>query len=193
MEQKSVLDLIVDIKELDEDIIEVEFLGQKIKVKGYIPIEEKYQLINWVIAQNRRNRNTQLLNRIDIDKKLDVAIVNFYTDYEFDIINKDVFNKTYDILNTENFFNIVINSIPKEEYEYITAILNKEIENDDKYHCAIAGALNALLEKFNEGMAGTKEALEQMATFDINKYQEVANIAEKMGKPVLAYEKKENK
>lgn len=193
MEQKSVLDLIVDIKELNEDIIEVEFLGQKIKVKGYIPIEEKYQLVNWVIAQNRRNQDTQLLNRIDIDKKLDVAIVNFYTDYEFDIINKDVFNKTYDILNTENFFNIVINSIPKEEYEYITAILNKEIENDDKYHCTIAGALNTLLEKFNEGMAGTKEALEQIATFDINKYQEVANIAEKMGKPVLAYEKKENK
>lgn len=193
MEQKSVLDLIVDIKELNEDIIEIEFLGQKIKVKGYIPIEEKYQLINWVIAQNRRNQDTQLLNRIDIDKKLDVAIVNFYTDYKFDIINKDVFNKTYDILNTENFFNIVINSIPKEEYEYITTILNKEIENDDKYHCTIAGALNALLEKFNEGMAGTKEALEQMATFDINKYQEVANIAEKMGKPVLAYEKKENK
>ena len=85
--KKTISNLTKDLKVVDE-ILTLEFTGEKIEVSGYLPIEKKYQLVNWVVSQSRRSNITNHLNRLDLEKKFDIALVNYYTDYKFDIVNK---------------------------------------------------------------------------------------------------------
>lgn len=178
--KKTVSNLTKDLKVIDE-ILTLEFNGEKIEVSGYLPIEKKYQLVNWVISQSRRNSVTNHLSRLDLEKKFDIALVNYYTDYKFDIVNKEEYNKAYDILNTNGFFDLVLTGIPEQEYNKLVKIMEEEISKDQVYHNSVAGSINKLLDKFNNNLESANKALETLKDFDIEKYGNVATIADKMG------------
>lgn len=178
--KKTISNLTKDLKVIDEILI-LEFNGEKIEVSSYLPIEKKYQLINWVISQTRRNSTTNFLNRLDLEKKFDIAIVNYYTNFKFDIVNKEEYNKAYDILNTNGFFDLVLTGIPADEYSKLLKIMEEEISKDQVYYTSIAGSVNKLLDKFNSNLDAANKALENLKEFDIEKYENVVSIANKMG------------
>lgn len=180
--KKSIVELIDDNLKFENEVINITWNNQEIEVKGYISIEEKRQLIQWVIAQNRRNSYTNFLNSLDIDKKFDIAIVNFYTNFKFDIVNKDYYNEVYEILNTNHFFDLIVSSIPEKEYEYLKCMLQEEIKKDFDFQCTMAGNINRLLDKFNSSLQNSDTIIEKLNNFDINKYTMVSNLATHLGK-----------
>lgn len=193
--KNSIFDLVngLDIK---QEEVSITFNGQEVKVKGYIPFEDKRRLIQFVINQNRRNKNTGMLSRYDIDKKLDIALVNYYTDYKFDnVADSDAINEAYDVLNAAGFFQNLVNTIPKEEYDYITEMLQYEIDNDNKFKLTMTGSINDLISKFGDGLGNLEQAMKELENFDEDKFKQVSDLAQRLGMKsnVIAFEQKDNK
>lgn len=193
--KNSIFDLVSNL-DIKQEEVTITFNNQNVKVKSYIPFEDKRRLIQFVINQNRRNKNTGILSRYDIDKKLDIALVNYYTDYKFDnIADSDAINEAYDILETQGFFQNLVNTIPKEEYDYITEMLQYEIDNDNKFKLTMAGSINDLISKFGDGLGNLEQAMKELENFDENKFKHVSDLAQRLGikSNVIAFEQKDDK
>ncbi len=193
--KNSIFDLVSNL-DIKQEEVTITFNNQNVKVKSYIPFEDKRRLIQFVINQNRRNKNTGMLSRYDIDKKLDIALVNYYTDYKFDnIADSDAINEAYDILETQGFFQNLVNTIPKEEYDYITEMLQYEIDNDNKFKLTMTGSINDLISKFGDGLGNLEQAMKELENFDENKFKHVSDLAQRLGikSNVIAFEQKDDK
>lgn len=193
--KNSIFDLVSNL-DIKQEEVTITFNNQNVKVKSYIPFEDKRRLIQFVINQNRRNKNTGMLSRYDIDKKLDIALVNYYTDYKFDnIADSDAINEAYDILETQGFFQNLVNTIPKEEYDYITEMLQYEIDNDNKFKLTMTGSINDLISKFGDGLGNLEQAMKELENFDEDKFKQVSDLAQRLGMKsnVIAFEQKDNK
>ena len=193
--KNSIFDLVSNL-DIKQEEVTITFNNQNVKVKSYIPFEDKRRLIQFVINQNRRNKNTGMLSRYDIDKKLDIALVNYYTDYKFDnIADSNAINEAYDILETQGFFQNLVNTIPKEEYDYITEMLQYEIDNDNKFKLTMTGSINDLISKFGDGLGNLEQAMKELENFDENKFKHVSDLAQRLGikSNVIAFEQKDDK
>lgn len=176
------VDVLINDLQVVDDIIEIKFNHQVIKVKGYLPMEEKRNLINWVISQNRRNVYTNLLDENDINKKFDIALINFYTDYDYGFDYKnDRYNEIYDILNSNNFFDIIAAAIPEQEYNYIKELLQHRVEQENKYCYTLGGSIKGILEQLSSSLDSTNNVLEKMNNFDLKDYDMVKELATKLG------------
>lgn len=176
------IDELLNNLEMKTEEIEIKFNGESIKVKGYLPHEEKRNLVNWVISQNRRNVYTNLLDEFDLNKKFDIALVNYYTDYEFGFDYKnDRYNEIYDILNSNQFFDIIIAAIPEEEYNNLKSCLERRIEEENKYCYTISGSIKKILDQLNFSLDSTNNVLEKMNNFDLKDYDMIKELASKLG------------
>lgn len=176
------IDELLNNLEIKTEEIEIKFNGESIKVKGYLPYEEKRNLVNWVISQNRRNVYTNLLDEFDLNKKFDIALVNYYTDYEFGFDYKnDRYNEIYDILNSNQFFDIIIAAIPEEEYNNLKSCLERRIEEENKYCYTISGSIKKILDQLNFSLDSTNNVLEKMNNFDLKDYDMIKELATKLG------------
>lgn len=193
--KNSVFDLVSNL-DIKQEEVTITFNNQNVKVKSYIPFEDKRRLIQFVINQNRRNKNTGMLSRYDIDKKLDIAFVNYYTDYKFDnIADSNAINEAYDILETQGFFQNLVNTIPKKEYDYIIEMLQYEIDNDNKFKLTMTGSIDDLISKFGDGLGNLEQAMKELENFDENKFKHVSDLAQRLGikSNVIAFEQKDDK
>lgn len=193
--KNSIFDLVSNL-DIKQEEVTITFNNQNVKVKSYIPFEDKRRLIQFVINQNRRNKNTGMLSRYDIDKKLDIALVNYYTDYKFDnVADSDAINEAYDILETQGFFQNLVNTIPKEEYDYIIEMLQYEIDNDNKFKLTMTGSIDDLISKFGDGLGNLEQAMKELENFDEDKFKQVSDLAQRLGMKsnVIAFEQKDDK
>lgn len=193
--KNSIFDLVSNL-DIKQEEVTITFNNQNVKVKSYIPFEDKRRLIQFVINQNRKNKNTGMLSRYDIDKKLDIALVNYYTDYKFDnIADSDAINEAYDILETQGFFQNLVNTIPKKEYDYIIEMLQYEIDNDNKFKLTMTGSIDDLISKFGDGLGNLEQAMKELENFDENKFKHVSDLAQRLGikSNVIAFEQKDDK
>lgn len=193
--KNSIFDLVSNL-DIKQEEVTITFNNQNVKVKSYIPFEDKRRLIQFIINQNRRNKNTGMLSRYDIDKKLDIALVNYYTDYKFDnIADSDAINEAYDILETQGFFQNLVNTIPKKEYDYIIEMLQYEIDNDNKFKLTMTGSIDDLISKFGDGLGNLEQAMKELENFDENKFKHVSDLAQRLGikSNVIAFEQKDDK
>lgn len=191
--KNTITDLLTGL-ELQEEKITINWNEQDIEVKGYLSMDKKREMINWVISQSRRGKAGNL-SVIDLEKKWDIAIVNYYTNFKFDIINKDYYNEVYDILNTNNFFDLIVTSIPAKEYSFISEKFKEEVDKDNEYQMTIAANIEKMFGSLKESISQSEEAFRRLEEFDISKFEQVKTLAEKMGMnnvvPMTTIEKKD--
>lgn len=191
--KNTITDLLTGL-ELQEEKITINWNEQDIEVKGYLSMDKKREMINWVISQSRRSKAGNL-SVIDLEKKWDIAIVNYYTNFKFDIINKDYYNEVYDILNTNNFFDLIVTSIPAKEYSFISEKFKEEVDKDNEYQMTIAANIEKMFGSLKESISQSEEAFRRLEEFDISKFEQVKTLAEKMGMnnvvPMTTIEKKD--
>lgn len=179
---KQSIDLLLQDLTIETEEIEITFNNIPIKVKGYLPEEEKRDLVNWVISQNRRNVYTNLLDDFDIDKKFDIAIVNFYTDFEFGLNYKKMrYDEIYDILNSNHFFDVIFAAIDPDEFKYIKEMLQKRIDQENKYCYTLGGSIKGILDQVSSSLDSTNNVLDKMNNFDLKDYDMVKELATKLG------------
>jgi hypothetical protein len=138
----------------------VQYKNEDIFIKQYLPSTEKYGLI--YICLMSLNLNKQPLNPLVAEILFDTKIVEYYTNIIFDE-NMDMF-KTYDILQMENLIDLVIENIPKEEYEEMQRLYELSIERTIVHNSSLNNILGRLVESLNMDT-------EEIDNFDPEKYK----------------------
>ena len=125
----------------------IEFNEQTIEVKQYLPVEEKLELITNVLQSAHDENNFS--NPIKVKVFTILEIIENYTNIGFTEKQKENPTKIYDLLIGNGLVDIIINNIPKNEYDSLILAITETIESVYKYQNSILGLLEAITTDYN--------------------------------------------
>lgn len=142
----------------DSKIITVN--GVDIEVFQYLPILEKYKLINLTLAECLENN---VYNPIKAEVFFNLNLIFNYTTLTFtaeELINA---YELFDKLEQNKVIEKVIATIPEDEYKYLLENLITTMTRNTQYIQSVAASLDVVFEnipKLTEGMDDIKAAIE---------------------------------
>lgn len=156
---------------MKDEIKEIDFNGNKIEVKQYLPISDKIDLVDITLQKSQEER---LYNPLKVNMYFHLNLIYLYTNITFTDKQREDEEKLYDVLDSNGIINKIVAAIPENEY---TDLLNKtteKIENELKYNTTTA----ALVSKFiNDLPRNAQAAAEIVDNFDKEKFQNVIDFA----------------
>lgn len=143
----------------------------EIKVKQYLPIEDKLSLIQISLQQATQNG---VVNEIALTAYFYSYIIMFYTDLEFtDEEKQDIFN-LYDKLENNDLIAAIIEAIPSDEYSSLINFLKEEQNNIMTFRQSAAYLIGQFIDVLPSQMEQIGNIINN---FDPNKYQAVIDFA----------------
>lgn len=131
----------------NQDVKVVEFNGQSIEIKQYLPVNDKLQLISEVINASADDNN--FANPVKVSIFTTLMILENYTNINFTDKQKEDPAKLYDLVISGGLVKEVINAIPEEEYNEILRGVADSIEAVYKYRNSILGILDIISTDYN--------------------------------------------
>jgi len=119
----------------------------KIKVKQYLPLEEKFKIINEVAQLVIDEQD--FVNLLNLEVWRNLTLIRHYTDVDleeyFNSDNiEDKCKELYDLFFVNNVFDDVFKNIPVNEFKQITEMIENTIHEFYKYRNSIKGILEAV-------------------------------------------------
>ena len=149
-----------------------DFNGNEIEVLDYLPIEDKYDLINIALQKSRIEGK---YNPLLLDMYFHLYLVYMYSNITFTEKQKESEEKLYDTLSSNHIIDRIIANIPEEEYnllqEYIAEIISTKME----YNTSAASLINKFI---NDLPKNAEAALSIVDNFDPEKFEMVKEFAE---------------
>ena len=121
---------------------------QEIEVKQYLPISDKLDLIARVLEQAADDNNFS--NPIKLEVFTNLEIIFTYTNIAFTDKQKEDLVKLYDILESNNIFNIIIDAIPKVEYKSIIEGVEECSEAIYTYRNSVMGLIDTISQDYSQ-------------------------------------------
>lgn len=112
-----------------------------LEVKSYLPIDQKIELINWVV-ENSLDTQTGCFSPIRTDVFFAMALAKWYADVEFD--DDVVISDAYDILESNSVFDAICTAIPEHELNYINDALEDTLKDIARYNNSFAGMMSGM-------------------------------------------------
>ena len=161
---------------LKDEVKTIKIGEKEIEVKQYLPSADKNAILE--IAMQKADAGT-ILNTYALDALFHLYIVFKYTNLTFTDNQKEDLFKLYDILESNGIIDMVVAAIPKEEYNVLRDNLLDMVKAYNKYR----NSARALVEQISAFAPNTAEKLnEQIKDFDVNKLEQVVNLANATGK-----------
>ena len=142
-----------------------------IEVLQYLPIEDKYSLIN-IALQSAKEGN--IYNQVKLEAYFSLYVVMMYTNITFTDKQREDLLKLYDCLESNGIINSVVENMADGEYDLLYQYLTDTMEDSLKYNNTIAGVINNLIESLP---AQAEEMQKIVDNFDKEKFQNVLNFA----------------
>lgn len=137
----------IDLNIQKDNYKEITFNGDTIKVKQYLSIEEKADLIN--VALQKSIYNGQLFDPLYLDAFVKMNILYMYTDIVFTQEERanelDLFDKCY----CSNLIEEVMEEIPAEELKIIYDTIKLKKEEITKYNNSFSGIIQNTINTFS--------------------------------------------
>lgn len=132
----------IEIKNIDinENIIEV---------KQYLPVEEKLELISYIINM-AHDEDYNFSNPIKVEVFAGIGIIKYYTNITFTEKQLENPAKIYDLLNSNNVINNVIAAIPSNEYDEIRTGIEDTIKSIYQYQNSVLGILDTIGQDYSD-------------------------------------------
>jgi hypothetical protein len=115
----------LDLK-LNKEVHVIEFNGQEIEVKQYLPVNNKLELIGNVI--NAAHDENNFSNPVKISVFTTLEILYAYTNINFTDKQKEDPTKLYDLVISSGLVSEIIKAIPEAEYQEILCGISDSIE-----------------------------------------------------------------
>lgn len=128
---------------LNIEEIPVQIGEETVTVKQYLPIQEKLALIGRVVKLAHM-QDENYSNPVKAAVFRDLEVCEAYSNIAFTEKQKEDPSKLYDALYSTKVLSIVLNSIPKEEYNSIVKGIEDTIEAVYKYQNSILGILDTI-------------------------------------------------
>lgn len=160
---------------IKDEVKKVTIADKEVEVKQYLPASDKYDLIMISLQEAKENG---IYNDFKIDVFLHLNMIFMYTNLSFtDKQREDLFN-LYDILESNDVINTVIQAIPQEEIQTVYNCVNKIMRDSMIYENSAAGVAKTII---TEMPANAAAAAEIVDNFNPEKYSEVMNFAKAIG------------
>ena len=121
----------------------VEYNGQTIEVKQYLPVIEKSELITRVL-NNSVDENNGYYNLLKMDMYLALEIVYAYSNISFTEKQKEDPAKLYDMLNASRVLNLIIGLVPEGEFYYLNKTVHEMANNIVAYRNSAMGIMERI-------------------------------------------------
>lgn len=127
---------------VNQDIKTIEFNGQEIEIKQYLPVNDKLELIGNVI--NSAHDENNFSNPVKVSVFTTLEIMYAYTNINFTDKQKEDPTKLYDMLFSSGLICEVIRAIPDDEYHEILCGVSDSIDAIYSYKNSVMGILETI-------------------------------------------------
>ena len=127
---------------VNQDIKNIEFNGQIVEVKQYLPVNDKLELIGNVI--NSAHDENNFSNPVKVSVFTTLEIMYAYTNINFTEKQKEDPTKLYDMLISSGLACEVFRAIPEAEYHEIISGIEDSIEAIYTYRNSVMGVLDTI-------------------------------------------------
>ena len=149
----------------------LKFKDNEIKVKQYLPVEDKVNLVQITLQQSL---DEGVYNEGLLTAYFHVYTVMFYTDLEFTDEEKQNVLTLFDLMDNENLIGSVIELIPKDEFTDLFEILQNQQRNNMVYKQSASYLISQFIDYLPSQM---EKVADIVNNFDSSKYQAVVDFA----------------
>lgn len=128
---------------INQEIKTIEYNGQNIEVKQYLPIQDKLKLIGDVIM-NSAEQDTNFANPIKANIYKIFGIIENYTNINFTEKQKEDPAKLYDIVVSSGLVEAVLDAIPEAEYNTLIDGIWDSVNAVYSYKNSVFGILDTI-------------------------------------------------
>lgn len=132
---------------INKDVKEIEWNGQKIEVKQYLPSNEKLELCSRVINQSVDDNNYYNPGRLAIYQEIEILLT--YTNINVTDKQREDVCKLFDLFSN-GFAQAVYEVIPESEIGAITAIVEATIHNIYEFKNSLLGLLESVATDYSD-------------------------------------------
>lgn len=115
---------------------------QTIEVVQYLPVNDKLELIGRIINNSAEDLKFYNVGKIEIFTTLEIVFT--YTNLSFTEKQKEDVCKLYDLIVSSGLYDVLMDSIPEEEIEWIESVVEDSIISIYKYQDSVLGILDAI-------------------------------------------------
>lgn len=156
---------------VNTDVNTFDFNGNQIEVLKYLPLEDKYDLINLALQSAKEEI---IYNPIKLEAYFHLYIVMMYTNINFTEKQKEDKVKLYDTLKSNGLIDQVLMNMEEDEYNFLCDSLNQQEEDTLQYQNTFAGVVNNIIENLP---VRAEEMQKIVDNFDASKFENVLNFA----------------
>ena len=153
----------------------IKIADKDIEVLNYLPIEDKYDLIQATLQQSVEGIG---FNEILIEMNFYLNVVFLYSNISFTETQKEDRYKLYDILESNGVINEIVNAIPVQEFKSLMDSFDLEKERVGIENRSSAGILNNIISKLPNKAQETSDILKNINFEDM---KDVINFANELG------------
>lgn len=121
--------------------------GQTIEVKQYLPIEEKMNMIANIINNSQTDNGYYNIGMIEMHMALEI-IFN-YTNVTFTEKQKENLTKLYDVVYSSEFYDDVMQCVPKSEVNWIRNTTYHMMDKIYEYKNSVYGILDGISQDYS--------------------------------------------
>ena len=153
----------------------IKIADKDIEVLNYLPIEDKYDLIQATLQQSVEGIG---FNEILIEMNFYLNVVFLYSNISFTETQKEDRYKLYDILESNGVINEIVNAIPVQEFKNLMDSFDLEKERVVRENRSSAGILNNIISKLPNKAQETSDILKNINFEDM---KDIVNFANELG------------
>lgn len=155
----------------------IEYNGQNIEIKQYLPINEKLELISNAISQAHDQNNFS--NPIKLKIFTYIEIIEAYTNINLTDKQKEDIPKLFDLFNSNGLFDIIISAIPEGEFKELMDATYQSADAVYTYRNSIMGILETVSQDYSNMDLDITTLRDKLA--DPNNMSFLKEVISKMG------------
>ena len=126
------------------DIKIVEYNGQNIEVKQYLPINDKATIVATILNYTLNNGENRFPNPLQIEVFTMLLIIEKYTNITFTEKQKEDPAKLFDLITSSNLWDLIVINLNTNDYNLLLRYIKESIDSYYEYHNSIFGILDAI-------------------------------------------------
>ena len=126
------------------DIKTVEYNGQNIEVKQYLPINDKATIVATILNYTLNNGENRFPNPLQVEVFTLLQVIEKYTNITFTDKQKEDPAKLYDLITSSGLWNVIVDNLNMDDYHLLLKYIDKSIKSYYEYHNSIFGILDSI-------------------------------------------------
>lgn len=134
---------------INSQVETVDFNGETIEVKQYLPIQQKLKMIGDILNAAHETENNYS-NPVKVEVLIALEIIFNYTNINFTDKQKEDSPKLYDLLYSSGLVNQIIQKIPSSEVAFVASGVRETSKAIYDYKNSVFGILNAVSQEYKD-------------------------------------------